>query len=118
MTASQLYEWDGVTVSTSEISAVTGNAYNAANNSSQAGGVQFFLDTTNMAKGDEFEIKVYEKVEATGGTARLLDSWRLLGVQPTNFVTPVYIMLFAWDFTVKRIAGADRTFDASVRTAG
>lgn len=112
---SQLYELDGVTVSTTELSITRNATYAAGSNQTSDNAVQLWVDTTNMAKADEFEIRFYEKVEDTGGTARLVQVWRLLGVQAQNFVTPVFLVLFGWDFTIKRLAGADRAFDASVR---
>jgi hypothetical protein len=68
-----------------------------------------------MAKADEFRIRAYEKVEATGGTKKRFAEWSLLGVQAEVFVTPSFILLHGWDFTIQKIAGTDRAFDASIR---
>ena len=69
---SQLHELDGVTVSTTELSITNNTTYSAGSNQTSDNAVQLWLDTTNMAKGDEFEIRFYEKVEDSGGTARLI----------------------------------------------
>jgi hypothetical protein len=118
MAVTELFELDGVTVSTTELSITNNATYSAGSNKTSDNAVQLWLDTTNMAKADEFEVRLYEKVEATGGSARLVQVWRLLGAQATNFVTPVFLLMHGWDFTIKRIAGSDRAFDASVRSAG
>lgn len=114
--ASELYELDGVTVGTTELSITRNATYSAGSNQTADDIVCLYVDTTNIAKADEFEVRFYEKVEATGGTARLCQSWRLLGVQAQNFVTPPFIVLNGWDFTIKKIAGTDRAFDCSVRS--
>jgi hypothetical protein len=68
-----------------------------------------------MAKGDEFRIKLYEKVEASGGTKKVFAQWTLAGVQSEVFVTPTFILMNGWDMTIQKLAGTDRAFDASVR---
>ena len=68
-----------------------------------------------MAKGDEFKIRIYEKVEGTGGTKRLLFSATLLGAQSEIFVTPTLILINGWEMTLIKLAGTDRAADASIR---
>jgi hypothetical protein len=68
-----------------------------------------------MAKGDEFKIKLYEKVEGTGGTKKVFFQQTLSDVQSEIFVTPTFILINGWDMTITKIAGADRAFDASIR---
>lgn len=114
--ASQLFELDGVTIGTAEKSITNNATYSAGSNKTTADIVCLYVDTTPMGKADEFEIRFYEKVEGTGGSARLCQSWRLLGVQVSNFVSPPFIVLNGWDFTIKKIAGTDRAFDCSVRS--
>ena len=47
-----------------------------------AGAFQLWVDTTDMVKADILQIRLYEKVEATGGAQRQVQEWRLMGVQP------------------------------------
>ena len=116
MAITEPYELDGVTVGTSELSIVSGTT--SLQTITTAGVYQLWVDAGNMAKADEFRIKAYEKVEATGGTKKVFAQWSLLGVQTENFVTPTFILLNGWDFTITKIAGTDRAFDASIRKVG
>lgn len=113
MAISEPFELDGVTVGTTELSVVSGNTTLATNTT--PGVYQLWVDAGTMAKGDEFRIKAYEKVEGTGGTKKVFAQWTLLGVQAENFVTPTFILINGWDFTITKIAGTDRAFDASIR---
>lgn len=114
--ASQLFELDEVTISTTEWSVTNNASYSAASNKTTADTVQLWLDLSDMIKADELELRFYEKVEATGGTVGLVQLWRFLGVQATLFVSPPFIVLNGWDFSLKRIAGTDVVVDASVRS--
>lgn len=113
MAISEAYELDGVTVTASELSIVSGST--SLQTITTAGVYQLWVDPGNMAKGDEYRIRAYEKVEATGGVKKVFATWTLLGAQSENFVTPTFILLNGWDFTIQKIAGTDRAFDASIR---
>lgn len=113
MAISEPWELDGVTVGTSELSIISGTTTLQANTT--AGVYQLWIDPGTMAKGDEFRVRLYETVEGTGGTKKAVQTWSLLGVQAQNFVTPTFILMNGFDFTIQKIAGTDRAFDASVR---
>lgn len=113
MAISEPYELDGVTVGTSELSIVSGTT--TLQTVTDDGVYQLWIDAGNMAKGDEFRVKLYEKVEGTGGTKKVFFQATLLGVQTENFVTPSFILINGWDMTITKIAGTDRAFDASIR---
>ena len=113
MAISEPYEMDGVTISTTEISIVSGTS--ALQTITDDGVYQLWVDAGNMAKADEFRIKLYEKVEGTGGTKKVFAQWSLLGVQAEVFVTPTFILINGWDMTITKIAGTDRAFDCSIR---
>jgi hypothetical protein len=113
MAISEPYELDGVTVGTTELSIVSGTTTLQA--VTDDGVYQLWIDAGNMAKADEFRIRMYEKVEATGGTQKVFAQWSMLGVQGEIFVTPTFILLHGWDMTIQKIAGTDRAFDASIR---
>jgi hypothetical protein len=113
MAITEPYELDGVTVGSSELSIVSGTT--SLQTIAVAGVYQLWVDASAMVKGDEFKIRIYEKVEATGGTKRVCFSQTLLGVQSELFVTPTLVLLNGFDFTIQKIAGADCAFDASVR---
>jgi hypothetical protein len=116
MAITEPYELDGVTVGTTELSVVSGTT--TLSTITTAGVYQLWVDPGNMAKADEFRIRAYEKVEATGGTKKVFAQWSLLGVQSEVFVTPTFILINGWDFTITKIAGTDRAFDASIRKVG
>ena len=116
MAITEPYELDGVTVGTTELSVVSGTT--TLPTITTAGVYQLWVDPGNMAKADEFRIRAYEKVEATGGTKKVFAQWSLLGVQSEVFVTPTFILINGWDFTITKIAGTDRAFDASIRKVG
>lgn len=113
MAITEPYELDGVTVGASELSIVSGTT--TLQTVTTAGVYQLWIDGGNMAKGDEFKVRLYEKVEATGGTKKVFFSASMMGVQSDNFVTPTFILMNGWDMTIQKIAGTDRAFDASIR---
>ena len=116
MAITEPYELDGVTVGTTELSVVSGTT--TLSTITTAGVYQLWVDPGNMAKADEFRIRAYEKVEATGGTKKVFAQWSLLGVQSEVFVTPTFILMNGWDFTITKVAGTDRAFDAAIRKVG
>lgn len=81
------------------------------------GGVyQAFVDLANLAAGDEFEIKLHEKV-TSGGTQRVVSTWSFSGAQAQPaWASPSMILLHGWDLTVKKIAGTDRSISWSIRS--
>ena len=116
MAITEPYELDGVTVGTTELSVVSGTT--TLSTITTAGVYQLWVDPGNMAKADEFRIRAYEKVAAPGGTKKVFAQWSLLGVQSEVFVTPTFILMNGWDFTITKVAGTDRAFDASIRKVG
>lgn len=116
MAISEPYELDGVTVGTTELSIVSGTT--TLQTITDDGVYQLWVDAGTMAKGDEFAIRCYEKVEGTGGTKKVFAQWSLLGAQSGVFVTPTFILINGWDMTLQKLAGTDRAFDASIRKVG
>ena len=114
MPITEPYELDGVTVGASELSIVSGTT--ALQTVTDDGVYQLWVDDGgNMTKTEEYRIKIYEKVEATGGTKKVVFSATLKGVQSEIFVSPTLILIHGWDMTLTKIAGTDRAFDASIR---
>jgi hypothetical protein len=75
---------------------------------------QVFIDTGNMAAGDQFRIKIKEKVYS-GGTQRDIYAAVLTGAMTDNWVSPSLILMHGWDVTIQKLAGTDRTFYWSIR---
>lgn len=112
MAISQVYTLDAVTVGATELSIVSGTT--TLQTMTDGGVYELWIDAANMAKADEFRIRAYEKVKATG-TKRVFCFWSLLGAQSEIFLTPAFALLNGWDFTIQKIAGTDRAFDAAIR---
>lgn len=113
MAISEPYELDGVTVGVTELSIVSGTT--TLQTITDDGVYQLWVDASTMLKADEFKIRLYEKVEATGGVKKVFHTATLLGLQAEVFVTPTFILINGWDMTIQKIAGTDRAFDASIR---
>ena len=101
------------TVSTTEWSMTTDSA--GPDIETSDGVFQAFLDLNALVAGDEFEFKVYEKVQS-GSTQRAVYSARFVGVQgQPNWTSPSLVLIHGWDMTLKKIAGTDRNIDWSIR---
>lgn len=79
------------------------------------GVMQTFVDLSNMAVGDEYVVRVYEKVDGTN--ARVVYSKTLKGTQSKAWVCPARFVGNGYEVTVQRTAGADRTILWSTRLA-
>lgn len=76
---------------------------------------QPFLDLANLAAGDQYQIRVYEKV-SSGGTQRVLYQSIVTGAQSEPLWTcPANVFMHGWDVTVKKLAGTDRSITGSIR---
>jgi hypothetical protein len=116
MAISEPYELDGVTVGSTELSLVSGTT--TLQTVTDSGVYQVWIDAGNMAKGDEYKFRLYEKVEGTGGTKKVFFQQTLSDVQSEIFVTPTFILMNGWDATLQKTNGTDRAFDASIRKVG
>jgi hypothetical protein len=115
MAISEPYELDGVTVGATELSIVSGTT--TLQTVTDDGVYQLWLDPVGagMAKGDEFIARIYEKVEGTGGTKRVVFSSTLSDAQSELWVSPMLILINGWDMTLQKVGGTDRAWDASIR---
>jgi len=76
---------------------------------------QIWLDVNALAAGDQFQVRVYEKVQ-TADTQRLCHEAILTGAQsPPIYVIPSLILMNGWDATLKKLAGTDRAITWSIR---
>ena len=106
---------DSATISTTEYSLP--NDGTTLTPQTSDGIYQFFIDLGNMADGDQYEIKLYEKCDS-GGVQRLVETWVRTNAQTKKmFVIPSFILGEGWDLTVKRLAGTDRSIAWSIRKA-
>jgi hypothetical protein len=85
-----------------------------------AGAYQVYLDLSALLLGDVFELRGYEKVQSTD-TQRVFMVASFANAQGTDgaiAVSPVFMLLNGWDFTLKMYAGSARTITWSIRKAG
>lgn len=114
MAISAAYE-NSATISTTEYS-LPGNTTTGVPISHTTDGVyQIFIDLNALAAGDQYELKIYEKV-TSGGTQRLVATYNFVGAQGNPiWVSPSLIFLHGWDVTLDKIAGTDRSIAWSIR---
>ncbi len=79
------------------------------------GKYQPVVDAINLAAGDVYQIALYEKARAAD-TQRLAQVWILTGAQASPlWIGPEVTLMHGWDFTLKKLAGSDRTITWSIR---
>lgn len=106
---------NSATISTTEYSLPANTTTGVPTSQTNSGLYQLFLDLSALAAGDEFELKVYEKI-LTGGTQRLLYSQQFIGAQGfPHSPSPALMLKWGWEMTMKKIAGTDRTIAWSIR---
>lgn len=114
MPLTQAYSIDGVNISTTEISVVSGTV--TLQSITVAGLYQLFIDgpASGLAIADRFIVRVKEKVLGTA-TQKAVMSPMIEGPQSSPLVLPMLALLNGWDMTIQKLAGADRLFYASIR---
>jgi hypothetical protein len=105
-------EATGSTISSTEYSLTNDSTSIAAQTTDAI--LSIWIDCSNMAAGDEYEIAVHEKV-VTGGTARRTVLANLVGAQPDPYILSGLQVGNGWDVTMDKIAGTDRSFTWSIR---
>lgn len=92
-------------VGTTEHSLATDTSYDTGDAQTTDGVFQVWLDVSDMVAGDTLQIRGYEKVRS-GDTQRVFFEIFLSGAQAEpNWVSPSFILLHGWDFTLDAIAG-------------
>lgn len=77
--------------------------------------VQLFLDLSNLQAGDEFELRIYEKVIGSASQVLIFPVVSLVSGM-SSYVTPALCLEHGWDITLVKVAGSDRTIAWSIRT--
>jgi hypothetical protein len=75
---------------------------------------QVFLDLSAMEAGDQFQIRIYEKVRSAS-TQRVVYESVITGLMAPVWVSPSLLLLHGWDVTLKKLAGSDRSLEWSIR---
>ena len=77
---------------------------------------QLFLELNNLAAGDIYQIKVYERI-SSGGTARVVYIDNVTGpLDSPMYASPTLILLHGWEFSLVKISGTDRAIAWSIRS--
>lgn len=112
MTITALYE-NSASISTTEYSLVANST--SLSNDTTDGVFQVWLDLSALTITEEYELKVYEKVQS-GGTKREVFKANYFGpISPAHFPLPSLVLMHGWDVTLDKIAGTDRTIGWSIR---
>jgi hypothetical protein len=78
--------------------------------------VQLWLEVNNLANGDEYQVRVYEKI-SSGGTARIAMEWTISHAQTQPlWVTPTLMLIHGWEFSLTKLTGTDRSIAWSIRS--
>lgn len=112
MALSEAFVDTGTTISTTEYSLTNDSTAIAAQ--TDDGVYQVFIGFHNLVAGDQYKVKVLEKVYAADSQRTIYEAI-VDGVQPGPFVTPTLILLHGWDVTVTKLAGTDRSITWSIR---
>lgn len=113
MTATVTEAFSGsATIGTTEYSCP--NASTTLTPRTDEGWFEVTFDTANLAAGDQFQFRLYEKV-TSGGTQRLFYEAIMPGAQADTLLFPPRALKHGWDVTIKKLAGTDRSISWSIR---
>lgn len=103
------------TIGATQWSLATDTSYTAGDAQTDEGVVCCVLDLSALANGDEFELRMWEKVDS-GATQRIARIWPFTNVQGEPiFITPSFMLKHGWDFSMLKVAGTDRSISWSIR---
>jgi hypothetical protein len=78
--------------------------------------LQTWIDFGAMAEGDQYRVRIYEKVNGSGATQRqVIPEVILTGAQAGPLVLPTLFVAHGWEVSVTKLAGTDRTIGWSLR---
>lgn len=102
-------------ISTSEYSLTLSSTSGVPASKTDKATVQLVLDLNALVAGDSYELKLYDKARS-GDTQRQMSRRTFVGAQvDANQILPALMIGEGWDYTLKRLAGSDRTIGWSIR---
>lgn len=102
-------------ISNTEFSLTLNSTSGAPAAKTDKGTITLVLDVNPMLAGDQFIVILYDKCRSSD-TQRKSATWILTGAQAEPvFMTPPLMIGEGWDFTIKKLAGTDRTITSEVR---
>jgi hypothetical protein len=80
---------------------------------------QAFIDFSNLTATESYQLKIYEKVVASGSpgsTQRVIDSTTISGVQTEPvYATAALLLMHGWTYTLTNLQGTPRVISWSIR---
>lgn len=77
---------------------------------------QVFLDVNAVAKADDFEFKVTDEARDADSTSQVLDRAMIGNDRQLDiWLSPTYILMNGWEFSLDKMAGTDRSIAWSIR---
>ena len=77
---------------------------------------QYWVEISVLARADRVVFRLYEKINDTGDTQRKIKEWVLANEQADGmWVSPMFMLLHGWKFTLEQTDGTGRTFQWSIR---
>lgn len=78
--------------------------------------LQVYLDLGALTAAEEYDIKIYEKVDGTN--AEVIYYAKVQGVQSYMWVSPSFILGVGWEVSVTKISGTDRSIPWTLAKIG
>jgi len=76
---------------------------------------QLVIDCNAVANGDEFRVRLYERI-SSAGTTRIAEEWVIANLPSSPlWFTPAVILMHGWEFSLQKILGTDRAIPWSIR---
>ena len=102
----------------SQAATVTTEHFLGTDPDTTAGIFQFLVDLSVLARGDSLEIRIYEKINDSGDTAQQMHMFPFNNEQDSDlWISPSFMLLIGWRFSIKQTVGTGRTFQWSIRKA-
>lgn len=101
--------------------SITGTEYFLASNSTSQTPqtnkceLTVVLDFVNMIAGDQYRIRIYERVDGGTGAQQVIYESTVTGVQAQLVVLPPLVVGDNWEVSLKRISASSRTIQWSLR---
>lgn len=109
------YSENSATIGTTEYSLPANANYSSGSPQTDACYLQIWLDLNALISGDQYEMRIYEKVRSAD-TQRVVQTITFTGIQPEPiYVHPALHLRNAWDVTLDKLAGTDRSISWSLR---
>jgi hypothetical protein len=101
-------------ISTAEYWLAAGSTTQGSGQSTD-GVYQLFVDISTLAAGDVFRIEAYDAARSSDTSREIFKDFVSGPPDSGMYVTPSFILMHKWDFSITKISGTDRTLQWSIR---